>query len=46
MIEAAGFRFVAAKRSLPLVVGMRVEVIHRLGRKVLVGSNPNYDGGC
>lgn len=45
VIEAAGFRFVAAKSSLPLVVGLRVGVMQRLGRKVLVGSHPKFNGG-
>ncbi len=45
VIEAAGFKFVAAKSSVRLVAGMRVDVTQRLGRKVLVASHPELGGG-
>jgi hypothetical protein len=46
VIEAAGFNFVAAKSELRLVVGLRVDVTQRLGRKVLVASHPKLQGTC
>ncbi len=45
VIEAAGFKFAVARWSAKLVGGMRVDVTHRLGRKVLVASHPKLQGG-
>ncbi len=45
VIEGGGFKFVTAKSLLRLVAGLRVDVAQRLGRKVLVASHPDLQGG-
>jgi hypothetical protein len=45
VIDAAGFRFLAPRSSLRMIDGLRVDVMQRLGRKVLVASHPMLQGG-
>ncbi|BDG02910.1 hypothetical protein [Anaeromyxobacter oryzae] len=44
MIDVAGIPFLAEKHQLNLVVGLRIEVEERYGRKVLIASHSMWDG--